>query len=257
MRGTSYLAWRYLVFHRWKTAVLVTALTLILFLPVGLRVLVRQSSEQLTSRAEATPLLIGAPGSPTELVLNSLYFGSDVPATIPYTESELVEGTGLATPIPLYVRYRVRDQPIVGTTPEYYDFRQLELANGRRPAILGEAVLGAAAARELEVGVGEHVISSPESVFDIAGVYPLRMLVTGVLEFSDTPDDDAVFVDIKTAWVIEGLGHGHQDLARPEAAAGVLRREGNVVRCSTTRSPPRTSTAFTSTGIRRPSRRPP
>jgi len=229
MSGTSYLAWRYLVFHRWKTAVLVTALTLILFLPVGLRVLVRQSSEQLTSRAEATPLLIGAPGSPTELVLNSLYFGSDVPATIPYTESDLVAGTGLAMPIPLYVRFRVREQPIVGTTPEYYSFRGLELAEGRLPAILGEAVLGAAAARALEVRVGEHVISSPESVFDIAGVYPLRMLVTGVLEFSDTPDDDAVLVDIKTAWVIEGLGHGHQDLAQPEAAAGVLRREGNVV----------------------------
>ena len=229
MSGTSYLAWRYLVFHRWKTAVLVTALTLILFLPVGLRVLVRQSSEQLTSRAEATPLLIGAPGSPTELVLNSLYFGSDVPATIPYTESDLVAGTGLAMPIPLYVRFRVRDQPIVGTTPEYFGFRGLQLAEGRLPAILGEAVLGAAAARALDAGVGEHVISSPESVFDIAGVYPLRMLVTGVLEFSDTPDDAAVFVDIKTAWVIEGLGHGHQDLAQPEAAAGVLRREGNVV----------------------------
>ena len=28
---------------------------------------------------------------------------------------------------------------------------------------------------------------------------------------------------------IEGLGHGHQDLSQPEAAAGVLRREGNVV----------------------------
>ncbi len=229
MSGTAYLAWRYLAFHRWKTAVLVTALTLILFLPVGLRVLVRQSSEQLTSRAEATPLLIGAPGSPTELVLNSLYFGTDVPASIPYSEADSVAATGLATPIPLYIRFRVRDQPIVGTTPEYFEFRGLELAEGRHAAVLGEAVLGAGAAAALDAGPGDHVISSPESVFDIAGVYPLRMKVTGILAFSDTPDDEAVFVDIRTAWVIEGLGHGHQDLARPEAAAGVLRREGNVV----------------------------
>ena len=35
MTGTLYLAWRYLVFHRFKTAVLVTSITLILFLPVG------------------------------------------------------------------------------------------------------------------------------------------------------------------------------------------------------------------------------
>jgi putative ABC transport system permease protein len=229
VRGASYLAGRYLVFHRWKAALLVTALTLILFIPIGLRVLVRQSSEQLRSRAQATPLLVGAPGSPTELVLNSLYFSSDVPAVVSFAEAGAVAATGLATPIPLYVRFRVRDQPIVGTTPEYLSFRDLRMAEGRPPAILGEAVLGAAAARSLGVGVGGHVISSPESVFDIAGVYPLRMEVTGILEFADTPDDDAVFVDIKTAWVIEGLGHGHQDLSRPEAAPGVLKREGNVV----------------------------
>ena len=229
MSGASYLAGRYLAFHRWKAALLVTALTLILFIPIGLRVLVRQSSEQLSSRAQATPLLLGAPGSPTELVLNSLYFSSDVPAVVSFAESGAVAETGLATPIPLYVRFRVRDQPIVGTTPEYFSFRDLRMAEGRPPAILGEAVLGAAAARSLGVGVGGHVVSSPESVFDIAGVYPLRMEVTGILEFADTPDDDAVFVDIKTAWVIEGLGHGHQDLSRPEAAPGVLKREGNVV----------------------------
>jgi putative ABC transport system permease protein len=229
MRGTAYLAWRYLVYHRWKTVVLVTALTLILFIPIGLRVLVRQSSEQLTSRAEATPLLVGAPGSPTELVLNSLYFSSDIPTSISFAEVGRVESAGFATPIPLYVRFRVRDQAVVGTTLEYMEFRGLRLAEGRPVTILGEAVLGASAARRLGSGVGDHVVTSPESVFDIAGVYPLRMPVTGVLEFSDTPDDEAVFVDIKTAWVIEGLGHGHQDLTRPESASGVLRREGSVV----------------------------
>jgi putative ABC transport system permease protein len=66
-------------------------------------------------------------------------------------------------------------------------------------------------------------------VFDIAGVYPLRMPVVGVLEFSDSADDDAVFVDVKTAWVIEGLGHGHQDLTGADAAGQVLSREGNQV----------------------------
>jgi putative ABC transport system permease protein len=55
------------------------------------------------------------------------------------------------------------------------------------------------------------------------------MSVVGVLEPTHTPDDRAVFVDVKTAWVIEGLGHGHQDLSRPEAAAGVLDREGDRI----------------------------
>jgi putative ABC transport system permease protein len=55
------------------------------------------------------------------------------------------------------------------------------------------------------------------------------MNVVGVLERTYTPDDEAIFVDVKTAWIIAGLGHGHEDLARPEAAPGVLRREGDKV----------------------------
>ena len=55
------------------------------------------------------------------------------------------------------------------------------------------------------------------------------MRVVGVLAPAYTADDDAVFVDLKTAWVIEGLGHGHQDLAPPEAASGVLTREGDTI----------------------------
>ncbi len=66
-------------------------------------------------------------------------------------------------------------------------------------------------------------------MFDLAGVYPLKMQVVGVLAPSFTPDDQAIFVDIKTAWILEGLGHGHQDLAAPEAAAAVLTREGSTI----------------------------
>ena len=80
MSDRLYIAWRYLACHRIKTIVLVASITLIVYLPVGLRVLVGQSQRQLTARAEATPLLVGAKGSPLELALNSLYFNAEVPA---------------------------------------------------------------------------------------------------------------------------------------------------------------------------------
>jgi putative ABC transport system permease protein len=137
--------------------------------------------------------------------------------------------SGLAEPIPLYVRFHSREHPIVGTTLEYFDFRGLRLAAGRGMAVLGECVVGARVARALGVGPGEAVVSSPESVFDIAGVYPLRLRVVGVLAPAYTPDDLAIFTDVKTAWIIEGLGHGHQDLAAPEAASAVLAREGDAI----------------------------
>ena len=229
MSDVLYLAWRYLAFHKIKTAILVASIMLIVFLPVGLNVIVGQSAEELTSRAEATPLLVGAKGSPLELVLSSLYFDANRPELTNYAESLRVGESGLATPIPLYVRFRSRDSPIVGTTLDYFDFRGLTLAEGRPMAVLGESVLGARVAEELGVGVGDTVVSSPESVFDLAGVYPLKMAVVGVLAPSYTVDDEAIFVDIKTTWVIQGLVHGHQDLAAPEAAAGVLKKEGDTI----------------------------
>ncbi|MHC4942051.1 MAG: ABC transporter permease [Planctomycetota bacterium] len=229
MKGVLYLAWRYLAYHRFKTAILLLSITLIIYLPVGLHVLVDQSEEQLTSRAKATPLIVGAKGSPLELCLNTLYFESDTPARMTYQEALRVRDSGLARAIPIYNRFKARQHPIVGTSLDYFDFRGLAIEKGNMMTLLGECVVGAQVAEELEVGPGGTIISSPESVFDLAGVYPLQMNVAGVLGFSDSPDDRAIFVDLKTAWVIEGLCHGHQDLARPEASSAVLKREGNKV----------------------------
>ena len=230
MRSVVYLAWRYLVFNPAKTVVLVASMMLVIYLPFGLRLLVGQSAAQLIKRAGATPLLVGAKGSTLELTLSSLYFESDPPELSSYTQSLRIAETGLAKPIPLYVRFKARTQPIVGTSLEYFAFRGQQFAEGRNFAMLGECVLGAHAAEVLDVAVGAAVMSSPESVFNVAGVYPLKMQVVGVLEPSNTPDDSAVFVDLKTAWIIEGLVHGHQDMSKPEAAAGVLKTEGaNVI----------------------------
>jgi len=230
MSGMFYLAWRYLSYNRWKTSILVGSITLIIYLPVGLNVVVEQSAEHLTARAEATPLLVGAKGSPLELVLNSLYFSPKTPEVMKYSQATSIMQSGLAEAIPLYVRFRSRAQPIVGTSVEYFGFRELRLASGRMYALLGECVLGAAAATALGLQPGDSVVSSPETAFDLAGIYPLKMQVVGVLEPSFTPDDQAIFVDIKTAWIIAGLGHGHQDLARSEAASAVLNRTGgNIV----------------------------
>jgi len=229
MNGVAHLVWAYLVHHKRKTALLVASVALVLFVPAALDVIVRQSEADLTARARATPLLIGAKGSPLELTLSSLYLSADPPEATRYHEAARVRESGLATAVPLHVRFRAGPAPIVGTSLDYLELRGLRVAQGRRPSMLGECVVGARAAELLGVSAGDHVVSSPESVFDLAGVYPLRMPVAGVLEPAGSPDDHAVFVDVKTAWVIEGLAHGHQDLSKPEASAGVLKREGDVI----------------------------
>ncbi len=225
MSGVAYLAARYLARHKLVSGVLVAALALVVFLPAGLRVLVRHSAEALRARAIATPLVVGAPGSPVDLVLASLYFESGAPQPVPFSEVQHIDETGLAEAVPLHVRFRTGGKAIVGTTLAYFRQRELRVASGRLPAVLGECVVGASAARDLGVRPGDTLVSSPETVFDLAGVYPLRMRVTGILAPAGGPDDAAVFVDVKTAWIIQGLVHGHSDLAGPGSDAGVLARE--------------------------------
>ncbi|HBE91104.1 MAG TPA: hypothetical protein DDW55_00740, partial [Gammaproteobacteria bacterium] len=209
-----YVAWQYVTWNRGKTLVLITSITLITFLPMALQVLLNESEQQLRSRAIETPLLVGAKGSALDLVMSSLYFDDEVPEIISMQAVRQVETTELAYAIPLYVRFQSRGFPVVGTTLDYFDFRELKIEEGRMLAVLGECVIGADVAEQLGIGPGDSLVTSPENLFDIAGIYPLKMKVTGVMARRHSPDDLAVFVDMKTAWVIQGLGHGHQDLAK-------------------------------------------
>jgi putative ABC transport system permease protein len=199
-------------------------------MPLFLQLLLDESEKQLMSRANKTPLVIGAKGSALDLMMNSLYFGDDRPALTNLAAVEAVRNSGLARTIPVYARFKSRGFPIIGTDYDYFDFRGLDLAAGRMPAILGEAVIGANVAHKLDLEPGSSLISSPENLFDIAGVYPLKMNIVGILSQAGTPDDGAIFVDIKTAWVIEGLGHGHQDLVSTDNTGLILERQDqNVV----------------------------
>ncbi len=230
MKHILYLAWRYLRFNRGKTLVLVGSISLILFLPAGLHVLVEQGSETLTARAQATPLLLGPMGSAADIMLSSLYFKEPTLAPLTFTQVGRINDTGLARGIPLHMRYTVEEQRIIGTTLDYFDFRKLTLAQGRQITLLGECVLGAEAAKVLNVSVGEAVISTPAGAFDVAGTFPLKMPVVGILKSTGSADDQAVFVDLKTTWVISGLAHGHMDVTQPNMETGVLKREeDNVV----------------------------
>lgn len=224
-----YLAWRYISYNKIKTTILIACISLILFLPMALQLLLDESELQLMSRATSTPLVVGVKGSSLDLLMNTLYFGDEVPEQLTMAASERIEESDLAYSIPMYIRFKAREFPIVGTTLDYFDFRSLKIAVGNPLTILGECVLGSTVAEQLNLKVEDSLVSSPETLFDIAGVYPLKMKVVGILEKSHSPDDLAVFVDLKTSWVILGLMHGHQDLTETTDKSVILKQtEKNV-----------------------------
>ena len=214
MIDSLYIAWKYVTYNKAKTLILVVAITLIAALPLALQVLLNESEEQLRARAGQTPLIVGARGSALDLVMNSLYFTDEAPQLITLRATERIEDTGLAVAIPLYVRFRARGFPIVGTTLDYLDFRGLAVQAGRMLAMLGECVIGAEVAERLKLKPGDSLLSSPENLFDLAGVYPLKMTVTGVVKRSHSADDLAAALETGAATASSRMVRERGNMAR-------------------------------------------
>lgn len=230
MIRTLPLALRYVAFYRVRTLILVVCVSLSLFLPLTVHVLVRQYHRVMIERAEQTPLVIGARGSVYDLALASLYFKGSLDQRITMEEVHRIRDGGLATPLPMYVRYTAGGYPIVGATLDYFDFRSLQMRQGTPPQLLGDVVLGASVARRLNLHVGDKLLSDDETLYDISSAYPLLMRVVGVLRETGTADDLVILTDIRTTWVIEGIGHGHaaaQNVTDPTMIRGFS--QDNVV----------------------------
>ena len=228
MKDSVYLAWQYLRHHRTKTLLLVLSLAVLIGLPLVMRAMSEVMQESLMARAESTPLLLGKKGSSLDLVIEALYFQPK--GVEPLSEADVTEidATGLARAIPLRTGLMARGFPVVGTSLDYFPFRGLALAHGRGLTMMGECVLGTDVAASLGLRPGDALLTSPSTLFDLAGVYPLKLHVVGTLEPTYGPDDRAVFVDVRTAWVAEGLGHGHQDLSQAGSDVVLRRNEGTV-----------------------------
>ena len=219
MKHALFLAWRSLLWHRGRSLIIVLSLAITIWLPVTVRLVLNQFRSEISARAAATPLIVGAPGSRVDLALHALYFEAMPPAETTMAQVDQLMSSDLGIAIPLHVRFRTQSQPgidgapIVGTSHEYFEFRNLRIQSGEMLSLLGDCVLGSRVAAAMSLKPGDSILSAPQNAFNLAGDYPLKMKVTGVLQPSHSPDDDAVFTDVRTAWVIAGIGHGHQEVS--------------------------------------------
>ena len=211
MKNVLFLAWRYLRFNKIKTAIMVFSIAVGVFLPLAVNLLVRNYQRGLLARAEATPLVAGAMGSRLDLVLHALYFRGKPARDLTMADVAAINTSGLALGIPILEKHAARGYPIVGTSLEYFDFRGLRVAQGEGLTRVTDCVLGAAVAEKLGLKPGDKLPSDPENVFDLAGSYPVNLVIKGVLAPAGTADDGAIFTDYKTEWMILGIMHGHDE----------------------------------------------
>lgn len=216
MVGTLRLAWRYITYYRARSVILVAAITLTLFLPLATRWTIERFEYRALARASSTPLVIGVKSSRFGLAMHALYFRGESPQSLPQTQLRRIEETKLAATIPLLVRFRAQGFAIVGTTDAYFSFRGLSIDRGERLQRLGDCLLGATVASRLGLAPGDRLLSEPENMFDLSGPSPLNMRVTGILRPTGSPDDEIVLCDLKTTWIMQGIGHGHTLKSSPK-----------------------------------------
>lgn len=220
MQGSLYLAVRYLRTHLFTSATLVATISLTAFLPLSLEIMVQSARRHFRSRAESTPLVVGPKGSSLQLVLSSLYFDRRLDDVLEYREFRRISDQVLGETIPLHRRYEMGGIPIVGTTRDYFSLRRMSVAQGEHWKLPGECIVGAEIAKRRAWSPGARVSADAASAF-LLDHPPLRLHVVGVLRPTETPDDHAVFVSLSTAWILDGLGHGHaanQEHGDPNAA---------------------------------------
>ncbi len=192
-------------------ATLAAAGAITLFLPAFTLLASARLGDALTARADATPVVLGPSDTPVALTLSALTFSRSVGVKLPHSVSTWAADHGAA--IPLHLGHTARGAPLVGATLDYLVARELTVAEGRTPALIGEAIAGASAAEDLGLRVGDRLRSDLSDLTNLAGPYPVTLTVVGVLEPTGTPDDRVLLTDVKTSWAIDGHLHGHDDVS--------------------------------------------
>ncbi len=223
MNGPLTLALRHAQRSPARSAILVACLAIVTTIPAVSRVLSARFEQTLHQRADAVPMVVGAAGSRFDLVFASLYYRSNRIGTITMHEYATLLRDDGAEVLPVHARFTARGAPVVATSIEFFERRGLRIRVGRTFASLGEVIVGADAARRLDLGPGDTLDTDQLKQYDITAPPSIRLHVVGVLAPTGSPDDGAVFVDLETAWVLEGAAHGHADaesIDRPDLLIG-------------------------------------
>lgn len=229
IRGACTLAWRHATRNPLITGALAVCLAVAMALPVATRAATARFEQSLRARAEATPLVAGAPGNRFDLTFSALHFRAGDLAPVPLREVEELAASGLGTPVGLSVRFTLRGEPLVGVGAEYFDLRSLRAREGELPVMMGDVALGAALARRLDLAPGDRVYTDQRELYDISVGAAMKLTVCGVLAPTGGPDDHAAFVDLNTIWLLEGLAHGHDAATEVDRSLMLGRTEDTVV----------------------------
>lgn len=202
-------------FRRNRILVAVTLALVAVAVALGIAVIAQERAiRQGSARAaEDFDILIGAPGSPTQLVLTSIYLqvraipllGGEVVARVAATK-----GVRYAAPIAFGDSYQ--GYPIIGTTADFVSRGgQLPMQEGRLMVGRGEAVVGASVKLALgaQFAPSHGMHHEADDGDDDDEHKAMQYTVVGRLAPRHNNWDNAIMVPVEDVWAVHDLPDGH------------------------------------------------
>jgi putative ABC transport system permease protein len=197
-----------------NTALNIVLLALAVATLVILLLFARQLEDRFSRDAAGIDLVVGAKGSPLQLILSSIYH-ADVPVgNIPLSSVDtLRRERTVAKVIPLALGDNFRGYRIVGTEAAYPAHYGVGLAEGRLWAKTSEVVIGHEVARGLGMKLGQRFVGSHGLSDDerASGHDHAPFMVVGVMKPSGTVLDRLILTGVESVWDVHGIAHGDED----------------------------------------------
>ena len=197
-----------------------TAVMSLLLLALGVSIisLLLLLNDQLTQNFDRNikgiNMVVGAKGSPLQVILSSVYHIGNPTGNIPLNEAnQLIKNPMVSKAIPLAYGDYYRGYRILGTEHQYLDHYEGELAEGRRWEAEFEVVIGSAVAERLNLSLGQSFFGAhgTAAADDTSNVHrESAYVVVGVLKPSGSVIDQLIMTGVESVWGIHA-DHGEEE----------------------------------------------
>lgn len=197
-----YIAYRNMVSKPLSMVLSLVLLVLSVSLVTFILQLSQQINGQMAQNIGPVDMVVGAKGSPLQLVLSSVLHIDAPTGNISLNEAQAIKNhpfVGSAIPISYGDNYR--GYRILGTEHAYLENYQVKLSHGRLFQKPFELVVGNAVAKKLELKIGDKVTSShglTASTIDAHKDHPYS--IVGIIEPMGTVIDQLLICDLESIW---------------------------------------------------------
>ena len=200
---TLFLAWRYLWSRPLGAALNLLLLSLGLASITFLLLVGYQLNKAFERDLAGIDLVVGAKGSPMQLILSGVFHLDVPPGNVPLKAvRELEKNALVGSLIPISLGDNFRGFRIVGTSLDYLTHYQATLAQGRLWGAPMQVVLGATAARKLGLGLGDSFAGSHGLGASGHPHGDNPYTVTGILASGGSVLDRLILTDTASVWKV-------------------------------------------------------